>query len=107
MDNQARPRIRFATSPYFVVMLIVWPVVMAGGKSLEGEDFPADVLILLLTWWLLATAGSILNCRKWKRLDFSSRFGVAVLGILWLAPIFYFVYGGIVWLFWSGVSEFL
>ena len=84
-------------------MLIVWPVVMAYREGAER----ASVDILLLSWWLLAAAGSILNFRKWERLDLGGRFGIVVLGVLWLTPIVCFFCGGLIGLFLDGISAFL
>ena len=73
-------------------MLIIWPVVMA---YREGAG-RASIDTLLVIWWLLAAAGSMLNCRKWQRLKFWGRFGVVVLGFLAIAPWVYLVFGWVV-----------
>ena len=65
----------------------------------EGAE-RASFDMLLITWWLLAAAGSILNCRKWQRLNSPGRFGVVVLGFLAIAPWVYLVFG---WL--AGLSH--
>jgi len=76
-------------------MLVALPVVMAYREGAERTS----VGILLFIWWLLAAAGSILNCRKWQRLGFPGRFGVVVLGFLAVAPWVYLVFVWTVGLF--------
>jgi hypothetical protein len=103
MDSHTTSKIRIATSPYFVVMLIIWPVVRAYRDGAELASFGT----LLIIWWLLAAAGSILNCRKWHRLNLPGRFGVVVLGFIAIAPWAYLAFGWIAGLFYEVYSLFL
>ncbi len=104
MESQNETKIRHASLPYFAVMLIAWPIIMAFSNAVEGEDVRVGVLVLFLVWWSLAAAGSILNWRKWKRLDLGSRFGIAVLGLIWIGPLVYFLYIGVIGIFHGNIS---
>jgi hypothetical protein len=104
MKSHPEHKIRFATSPYFLAMLVVWPIVIAYHAAVEGEDIRMGIITLNLLWWSLAAAGSILNFRKWKRLGRGGRRGVVILGFLWIAPLVYGLYLGIIGIFHGGVS---
>jgi len=79
MDNQSQTKIHFATTPYFIAMVIVTPIVVSYHLAAEGEDARMHIVTLLSLWWALAFVGSIANFRKWKHLGICGRLGTILL----------------------------
>ena len=81
-DNQSQPKIRFATSPYFIAMVIVTPIVVSYHLAVEGEDARIHIITLLFLWWALALVGGVANIRNWKHLGICGRFGTIILAVI-------------------------
>ena len=108
MDDLNQSKIRLATSPYFIAMIIIEPIVMAYHLAVEGDDHRMSLITSAFLWWSLALVGTAVNCRRWKLLGIRGRFGLIILAVMTLgfAPVVTYVPTVIeVWSIMLGISR--